>query len=437
MTKAPKPPWEMALVQASIRGVPIWIESRDETGGHNLAQHEWVDADDVGTDNTGRRHTVWQVDAYLWGDNVLDQRRALRAALVQRAQAEYVDRWGERHQVYVQAWALRDQRRAGGWVDVRLDLVEAGISAATTSTINTTNRVENAADTAISAVADAFAAAWAIDGPSLLAEDAIALVTTLVAAVTGLSAGLSASGAALAALTRAGDAATGDVSSLVAAPSSLASRYQGLLGRLLALTGWDKGLADTSTTGTTSAAAAAIASSTSNTATDTADQAVRVYAIANSSALTDPAAEWNSVRATTPTRTTQIANRTALAALVRQSALVEAARASAYQDYDSYDQAVAIRAELTSALTIEIRGAGDDTLKAALRALSAAVVRDINTRAADLTTLSTISLTTSLPALVVAHQILGDATRADEILTRNPTQRDPLAVSGAIQVLAS
>jgi prophage DNA circulation protein len=55
----------------------------------------------------------------------------------------------------------------------------------------------------------------------------------------------------------------------------------------------------------------------------------------------------------------------------------------------------------------------------ALVALRAALVRDITARSVDAPRLSSATLPATLPALVAAYRLLGDATRADELIERN------------------
>lgn len=61
----------------------------------------------------------------------------------------------------------------------------------------------------------------------------------------------------------------------------------------------------------------------------------------------------------------------------------------------------------------------DDRAYASLTALRAAVAEDVRVRGARLPELTTYRTTATLPALVVAHQLYGDARRAEEIVHRN------------------
>lgn len=416
--------WEKALVQSSFRGVPFWTESRDESGGHNLASHEWVDSDDVLTENTGRKHDGWSVDGYLWGDNCLDDKDKLLKALKQRGPGEYQDRWGKRHLVHAESWTFRETRKEGGWIALRIDFKEAGVDVAPTTTVDTAAAVDAQADETLPWLEQDFAAEFDTDGASWLAEDAASALTDIGQGMSELSAELASVGRPLVEYQRRASSLIGSVASLISAPFTLASRLRGMVSSLLGLAGGNP----------FSALKAALGLYRSHKSSGGGGSAS--YGSGLSGGGTRPYA-GTSARTTSSVKAA--GNRAALAAVVRRTALVEAARASSKVEYATYDDAVATRNTLTAALAEEVRSASNDRVKSSLRLLSAAVVRDINTRGADLTKLSTVTPSATLPALVVAHQVLGDATRASEILSRNPAIIDPLAVPGGqpIKVVAS
>lgn len=124
-----------------------------------------------------------------------------------------------------------------------------------------------------------------------------------------------------------------------------------------------------------------------------------------------------------------------MATLVRRCAMIEAARSASQADYDTYDQAVAMRDELAALLDDEAAGivpasTGNgspattvrevsEPVYQALTALRVALVRDLSTRAIDAPRVTRATLPSTMPALVAAYRIHGDATREAEILSRN------------------
>lgn len=112
---------------------------------------------------------------------------------------------------------------------------------------------------------------------------------------------------------------------------------------------------------------------------------------------------------------------TVTAALCRRAALASLARACAAYEPVSYEDAIAVRdavADLMDAESQVAADAGDLNAYAALRALRAAVVRDLTVRAAQLPRLVVVTRRAPLPAAVIAYQLYGDATRADDLVRR-------------------
>jgi len=127
-----------------------------------------------------------------------------------------------------------------------------------------------------------------------------------------------------------------------------------------------------------------------------------------------------SIPATTASRIQQTTSAAAVHALVKRSALVEAARVSSQIDYLTYDDAITMRNVLLDELDVQMRTDDvSDVVFNSLLDLRAAVVNDIRTRGADLSRLSTHVAQAVQPALVIAHQLYGDANREAELISRN------------------
>ena len=110
----------------------------------------------------------------------------------------------------------------------------------------------------------------------------------------------------------------------------------------------------------------------------------------------------------------------AMGAPLRRVALAQMARASAAYQPSSYQDAAALRGLVCDALDDEITRAGDageDEVYTAFRALRIAVVLDLRARADALPRLRQVTVP-PLPAEVLAYRLYGDATRADELVTR-------------------
>ncbi|MEE9357462.1 hypothetical protein [Candidatus Vondammii sp. HM_W22] len=98
-------------------------------------------------------------------------------------------------------------------------------------------------------------------------------------------------------------------------------------------------------------------------------------------------------------------------------------------EYDNYTQAITLRDELAERLDMEMETA-DDSVYQALADLRIALVRDIADRGTQLPRLSHHTPATTLPALVVAHQVYGDAGRDADLISRNRIRHPGFVVGG-------
>lgn len=122
-------------------------------------------------------------------------------------------------------------------------------------------------------------------------------------------------------------------------------------------------------------------------------------------------------------------NRAAITALVRRTAMIQAARTASDMEPATFDEAVLLRDEIAMALEEEANQTTDDVVFSTLMDLRAAVVQDLTTRAADLSRLESRTLAQVGNVLVMAYNLYGDATREQEI-----TDRNGLAMPGFVPV---
>jgi len=158
----------------------------------------------------------------------------------------------------------------------------------------------------------------------------------------------------------------------------------------------------------------------------------------------------------TPSRQQVVTNTNAVAGLVRQAAISQAAVAavvtqttedvsnggtkttSSPTKYDSYESAIAVRTELADRLDEESETTNSDLVYIAVTDLRTAVVQAVPDPEQDLPRLATFSPRQTLPSLVVAYQLYGDASRAEDIVTRNDPRRPGFLTGGQqLEVLAN
>lgn len=132
----------------------------------------------------------------------------------------------------------------------------------------------------------------------------------------------------------------------------------------------------------------------------------------------------------TPSRAQQAANQAAVYTLIERIAVTEAARLATGRPvtdsgkvlpgltYDNRDQAVGVRDQVVAELDRQQLQAAPERYSALVK-LTAALVADMNGRSATLVPLASYQTHTTMPALLIAHRLYGDARRADEIVSRN------------------
>jgi prophage DNA circulation protein len=136
------------------------------------------------------------------------------------------------------------------------------------------------------------------------------------------------------------------------------------------------------------------------------------------------------IPAFTESRRQEAANRDAVTALVSRTAVAESVRVQTAINYDSVDDAEAMR-DLLGDQIDALADVAPDAVYRSLTRLRVAMVQDITRRGADLSRVRTTTLGATLPSVVVAHALLGDARRADEIVSRNRI-RHPGFVPGGV-----
>ena len=387
--------WREDLREASFRGVTFHYDSTDGTFGRRHARHEYPGRDIPYLEDMGRKPREHTVEAFLLEPDHMGKAGSLIAACETKGPGTLIHPYWGSLQVVCTLARQRFSTREGGMATFTLSFTEAGENRYPSATVATAALVASKAGAALSAVQTAFEDAFTVDGqPAFVA-------------------------------TAAADIVAGAVDTIETA----------LAGQVPA--GEDRGAF--------TAAAAGITSSSAELAADVAGlmaaprTAETVPALESFTTAADFGGTLAAVPETTATRQVQAANQAALVSMVRRIALIEAARAAAATDFETYEDAIAARDDLADRLDAEMAAAGDDAFLA-LQDLRAAVVRDVTARAPSLPRLVTHTPTATAPALVIAHRLYGDlpdtlVDRAAEIASRNRIRHPGFVVPDALEVL--
>jgi len=146
---------------------------------------------------------------------------------------------------------------------------------------------------------------------------------------------------------------------------------------------------------------------------------------------------------TTPQGRQAATSKQALVTLTKRIAIGEGAKTAATTNFATSNDALRIQQELADALDQQIEQENivdgspiADEMYFSLAELRVALITDLRTRAAQLPKIKTHTPLTTLPALVIAHNVYGDATREAELVTRNKIAHAGFVQGGqALEVL--
>jgi len=386
--------WRQDLNDSSFRGVKFTTTDSSGSHGRRGADHQFPGRDEPYAEDAGRRQRSYPVGGVIAGNDYLKQLKKMIDASEKAGPGVLVHPYLGKMTIMCRDFSWEASVEEGGMATISFMAVEAGSLTNPAQVASTLSGVTGASETLLDATEDEMstfdtiakstyvAAQWAADGSDRITELGETVTGPFVATVDNLLA-ITVSLAAIDAY----------IKTLAALPSVLAARTRtafDIIGSLSVVKMF---------TGTDSQQAAELA------ATSTAGEASLQLWLEASRALNQQMM------------------------LARHSLLLAA------EDFTSYDQAIAERDKLADLINAELLVGPSDAVYSALVDLLAASQNDINARAQDLPRIRDLRLNNSMPSLALAQELYGDATRSEEITTRNNTPH-PAFVVGDIQVLS-
>lgn len=392
-------------VGGSFRGVPFHTVGAEVKVGRRNVVNEYPQRDVPYVDDLGRRARRFVVDCYVIGPDYLYERDALVEAFEAPGPGELIHpRYGACTVSVEGEVSVKESPDQGGLARITVTFVEDGPNTFPKAVANTVAQVESAANAADEATQAAFAAEFTVAGPSVLATQALTELSANVASTLQTARQVT-SVAGLAAIVGLAGGLSGNLAALMRTPVVLVQSLRSIYAQLVQ------------------------------------ELARPLSALAEFQAVFVTNARSTSVATSGSTRARSLVNRMASADLQRRLALTTQARvlAVAMANTDviaSSDQAVALRNALVAQIDTELE-ANDPPFDVAqaLSRLRAAVVRDVAARAEFLLERSTYTPQAVLPALVLAHRIYQDATRADELVARNRVAHPAFMPARALEIL--
>lgn len=385
--------WRDEYRPGAFRGVPFHLKSSSSTGGRRTVLNEFPLRDEPMTEDMGRRARKFQLSMTVIGPDYMAQRDRLIAALETAGPGTLMHPFrGELLVAVIDDYSCEESTEQGGLARISATFVEDG-GLPRPDSQPAQGSAGNAAADALQADAVAeFEEEFSVAGyASFVAEgaiDSLQAATQSVLSAGGLLEGAGEFGALYRGL-------TGSFQQLILSPGNLGGQ---LLGLVKGLTG---GFGNPLQAFKAQMALFGLG-----------DKAKPVAAA--SAALVPARAQLQANQAATY----RLIERAAVAEAVRLAVSKPGTASAAGVDYDNRDQAVEIREQLLEELDRQQLAASPQRYRQ-LAQLSAALVSEMSRRAASLAPLTRVTPATTLPALLLAHRLYGDARQAEQIVTRN------------------
>jgi prophage DNA circulation protein len=137
--------WWAQLLPGSWRNVGFVMDSAPSKAGRRVAVHEYPYRDTVWPEDLGKLPRRYQVQAYLVGDDVYQQKKAMIAACEQAGPGTLVHPTLGSFQVVLLDFTTTDRRDRGRYCEVDLEFIDTASAAFPTSAANTSGLVASAA----------------------------------------------------------------------------------------------------------------------------------------------------------------------------------------------------------------------------------------------------------------------------------------------------
>jgi prophage DNA circulation protein len=373
--------WRDEMRPASFRGVPFYVTKSDGQIGRRNVVNEYPNRDEAYVEDLGLKVSSFTLDCFVLGENHFAARDNLEAAFKKAGPGELVHPWRGRMNVSVTDCRPSESIDQLGRQSWSVTFTQTGENKQPNVRPDTLAKVDAAADDAILAVQEDFADMFSVENmPEFVEADALTQINTALDTVLA-----------------AGRAMLPDMTVLPA----FISNASGILSK-----------------------ASQLMRLPTNLASELTAQIAALFGLSQS-----PISAFNALKALfgfshqSSTRTTAARrqlddNRAAVTNLTRRTAIIEAARSSANINFESRQQALQARDAVVNAIETEQLTAGDNVFNT-LADLRAAVVADVSARAADLPELITYTPKATLPAVILAYSLYGDARKDADVIARN------------------
>lgn len=395
--------WRDQLRPAKLGNASFFVDASDATLGRNTQTHEYPLRDKPSVEDLGRKARRFTLDCYVIGEQYMSDRDLLIAELESFGPKTLVHPYmGEMKVNVVDAQGPRESTKEGGLARFSITVVESGTVLLLSEVQVTAKRVQDTSAISTLSASTVFAQkyktknalAFILDAATAQVQGISTTLRGIIAKVTTVPSAVSTFVAALTDL-------SGAASSLILVPQTLASRITSLI----------------------------------NQTRDIVNQPIFALNIVRE--LFHYGDDLPYVPLTTTNRIIQATNQSALCGLVQQAAVIAACHISSTIEFDSQQDALAVRDELIEVIDAQLEQSTTDEEYSALVDVRTAMAIDLETRGARLAQLLNVTLLESAPAVALAYERYADPLRDAEIISRNAV-RDPMFLPSGrpLQVLS-
>ncbi|MFK4751437.1 DNA circularization protein [Oceanobacter antarcticus] len=393
--------WRDRLQPGSFRGVEFHTQSASGQGGRNVVVHEFPAQEQHYSEDLGKSAGSERLTVFLVGADYDVARDQLIEALDKPGPGKLVHPYTGTQMIQVQSYDWTISSRQGGYCQFSISYVLAGKRQAP-ATVSTASALAAAATAAQAQTETAFSDTFDCAGqPAFVVESSTSFLESAFDSLNAINGSIAAELNQIEDIANDIDSLTSEVTDLVLQPLTLISNV---------------GAVVTSVIGGFNSISSAF---------DAYNNLLTAFGI------TRPVSRTAANGTATDTRVRMADNQQAISrsfSAVATIALAVRIADSAASEFDSLQQAREIRDALLEQLDEQLES---ETLTAdqydTTAALATALQRHITAIEPGLLDAQTLVIDVSLPALVVAHQQYGDATRADELTERNGIE-NPLFV---------
>jgi prophage DNA circulation protein len=384
--------WRDRLQPASFRGVQFHTDRSSGTGGRRVVVHEYAGQDGYDTEDLGQQSGEYTLAAFLVGPDYDIARDTLIKALDEPGAGSLVHPHLGTQSVRITGYTWSLSTRQGGYVRIDIRYVKAA-RRRPAPVVNSASILAQAAAAASATAQTAFSERFSVSGASdAVTNSATDILGDAISAMRTVNGRINAGVAELQGVASDIDTLASELATLISAPANLISTAAGVVSSILG------------------------AYSNIKQAFNAYDQLLAGFRINRTIQRTSANGTETATRARMADNQAAISDALVTLAMVGMCDLI----ASGASPFESYDQAISIRDSLLDQLAERAASAelSYDEYDALSR-LQSALHRRVQEVAPGLQSIKYVSLGVSLPAVVVAHQQYGDATRADELATRN------------------